>query len=224
VGTVELFPKEIIISEARQVAWAILDLAKMYLWRFYYGCLKENWKGTSIAYTDTDSIVCTIPTKNFVEEAQAWNRGPQSKILGGFDLKNLGVKTEENGQLGSVKSEMGTNIIREGVFLQSKTYALDTVEPTEPEERPVKGKGIPKHVLAKYSFEHYKKMLYEPERFKQDFYTMSVHKLKSVTKQITKKTISCENDKSFIWRNDAGEYCSRPLGHRSNEVSRQEMN
>jgi hypothetical protein len=182
----------------------------MYFWRFHYECIKTHWEGAELGYHDTDSGAYHLPTRNFVKEALAWNELPKAKIIGPFDLSTHKINIPENGQLGTIKDEVGKEGVDEVVALSSKTWAYRCKE-----ESVRKGKGIPKGVLESLTFDDYREELFNPERKKVDFKALGVHKFQSIKKDCEKKSISFENDKAFIWR-VGDEFHSRPLGHRDN--------
>jgi hypothetical protein len=221
IGVLDKPPSEITIQEPRAVGWAILDLARAYFWRFYYECIKTTWKGVKLAYHDTDSIVVQLPTTNFVKQALAWNKLPPAKTIGAFDLGEHGPKFKklpEHGELGTIKDEKGPVQIDKVACLCSKTWALRCGE-----EADLKGKGIPKGFLERYGFEDYKRQLFDPEPVKAKFKAIGVRKFQSIKRDCTKKSISFENDKTFIWR-EGDSFHSRPLGHKDNVKTRAQMN
>ena len=82
LGLLTLPKGEVVFDTPRAAAWAILDLAKVYLYRFWYDCLCQSWPGCKLLYTDTDSCIVLLRSANWAQEAQAWNASAQAGEVG----------------------------------------------------------------------------------------------------------------------------------------------
>jgi hypothetical protein len=225
-------PREIKIDTPRVVAWAILDLAKMYFYRFYYEALKNQRESCRMIYHDTDSVICEMKSEgsmqDFGKELRAWNDGPKAKIVGGFDLTGFDDTYEKNGDLGFVKSEVGDYEIDEVVCLASKMYAFKASKNGVTKEH-TRSKGIPRGLAEQYRFDEYKEMLLNPREMKTGpFSQFRVHRLQSIRIETEKTALAPLNDKIFMWKtvheDGSVTFHSRPLGHHLNAETLKEMN
>jgi len=117
---------------------------------------------------------------------------------------------EMKGRLGALKLENETNFILEFVGLASKMYSLLMISREGTQLTHMKGKGVPKRVLAaQASHEHYKQMIFEPFESSATFSAMRSHNHVVERLTITKKMLTAFNDKVFQHERLA----SRPLGH-----------
>jgi hypothetical protein len=194
-------------STPRPTAHAILDLSKVAFYSEWYGCIKQIWPEAKLHACDTDSLMFSIRSESFLEEALKWN---QTQTENFFDLSEFKHK-EHHGQLGAWKEELGPAEVLEGAFLTSKVYALKMTDQDK-----CKAKGVPKAVLNTYRFETFKQLLTDPKPVYDTFEALRTVNQQSIKRTETKKTLTIVNDK--IWREKKGpeEWICRPLGHRLN--------
>ena len=218
-----LYPprKDFVYDTPRPAAWAILDLSRMYTWRWYYECLKKHWNGCRLCYHDTDSFIAALKTEDFIKAAQVWNKSPRAGVVGAFDLSSTGVECPNKGMLGCFKNELKTLEATEGCFLASKTYAVAIKEYVRPEgkehEDHVKAKGIPTAIVSKYRFELFREMMFNPSKHTVKFCALRVKQATSIKVKIAKKGLSFQNDKVFMWTKEPQDsdepIMTRPHGH-----------
>ena len=144
-------------------------------------------------YTDTDSLVMTIKTKDFykdiAQDVQEW-----------FDTSNYNVdrplpKGKNKKVIGLMKDELGGGIITEFIALRPKTCSYATDKFIEMK----KAKGTKKCIIKKVlKFEDYKKclfgnesMLKSQQRFKSENHEM-------YTENINKIALSSNDDKRIV--------------------------
>ncbi len=106
---VEKYKDFITLNKPIQIASAILELAKFTMYNYFYNVLIPAFgKRAELCYTDTDSLVVRLKTKNLDEDL--------IKILPSLDTSNFPkdhpLRIESRGsKLGYFKSETGTNIV-----------------------------------------------------------------------------------------------------------------
>ena len=120
---VHMAKTHVTISKPIQIGASILELSKDCMYDYWYNYCKNKWrKNISLAYTDTDSLVCRIQTEDFYEDIK-------DNIFQHFDTsnyqKNHMLYTDENEKvLGNMKDEAGGKIIEEVIFIRAKCYSI----------------------------------------------------------------------------------------------------
>ena len=133
------------------IGFAILEVSKTVMWRFFYGYLKPKYGDKAkLCYTDTDSFILHIETKDFYEDIN-------NDVEEWFDTSNYKIDrplliTGKNKKvLSKFNDELGGRIITKFVGLRSKAYA-DLIDDFKEEKR---NKGVKKCVVKnelKYSY------------------------------------------------------------------------
>ena len=164
---------------------SILDISKILMYEFWYDYINSKYGyKVKLCYTDTDSFIIHIITKDFFEDiyndAEKW-----------FDTSNYDKKDkrplpmDKNKKVPCLfKDELGRKIFTEIVAIRPKTYAYLIDDGSEHK----KAKGKKKCVIKwKIMFQNYEdcllnnKTVYRPqERFKSynhDVYTEEVNKI-----------------------------------------------
>ena len=135
--TMKLITENLLIIEMKQVkvkinkpiylGLSILEISKIIIYEFWYDYMKRKYGDmVKLCYTDTDSLVMTIKTKEFCKDIA---QGVQER----FDTSNYSVdrplpKGKNKKVIGLMKDELGGGIITEFVALRSKTYSYMTDE------------------------------------------------------------------------------------------------
>ena len=164
---------------------SVLDISKILMHEFWYDCINSKYGyKVKLCYTDTDSFIIHIITKDFFEDIY-------NDVEKWFDTSNYDKKDKRPLPIGKnkkvpglFKDELGGKIITEVVAIRPKTYAYLIDDGSEHK----KAKGIKKCVIKrKLMFQNYKdcllnnKTVYRPqERFKSynhDVYTEEVNKI-----------------------------------------------
>ena len=135
------------------VGFAILELSKLTMYKFYYDHLKPKYEDRcSLLFTDTDSLCCEIQTKDIFDDMK--------QDLTEYDTSNfakehpLYSKTNHR-VLGKMKSETGSEAPSEFVGLRAKMYSLQCKSKSTK-----KVKGVQKHyVRTKLRHESYLRVL-----------------------------------------------------------------
>ena len=190
----------------------------------HYNFFKSTYGARAkLLVTDTDSLCYCIEAPSLLEDmlrskdiifdlACAFLDSDLEAIASSpAELESLKVQLATvKGQLGALKLENETSFIIEFVGLASKMYSLLMVDRSGRQHTHMKGKGVPKRVLAaKASHEKYKEMLFEPYASSATFSALRSHNHIVERLEITKKMLTAFNDKVFQY----DPLFSRPLGH-----------
>ena len=121
----EYKPEKIMYDSPFPVGAAILDLAKLHLYHYYYDILKPAFfpDKVNLLMTDTDSLIFSVNCKNFFEKY---------KNLPMFDFSNFpndsSLYTDKNRKaLLFFKDENPKDFIKEFIGLRSRLYVIKTV-------------------------------------------------------------------------------------------------
>ena len=173
---------------------SILEISKTTMYEFWYDYMKKKYGDmVKLCYTDTDSLVMTIKTKDFYKDIV-------QDVQERFHTSNYSVdrplpKRKNKKVIGLMKDELGGGIITEFIALRPKTYSYTTDEFIEMK----KAKGTKKCIMKKMlKFEDYKKclldnesMLKSQQRFKSENHEM-------YTENINKIALSSNDDKRIV--------------------------
>ena len=117
----------LVLNKPIYVGFTVLDLSKWKMYDFHYNFIKKNFNA-ELLFTDTDSLIYEIKSKNVYEEFFKWkdlfdfsNYSKDSKF---YDDSNKKV-------VGKMKDEMGGIIIDEFIGLKSKMYAIKKIDGRE---------------------------------------------------------------------------------------------
>ena len=172
----------------------ILEISKITVYEFWYDYMKRKYGDmVKLCYTDTDSLVINIKTKDFYKDIA-------QDVEERFDISNYSVdrplpKGKNKKVIGLMKDELGGGIITEFVALRPKTYSYMTDEFIEMK----KAKGSKKCVIKKMlKFEVYKKCLFdnEPMLKSQQRFKRENHEV--YTENTNKIALSSNDDKRIV--------------------------
>lgn len=152
LASIELYKSHILMNRPIVVGMCILELSKVLMYKFLYEYLKPKYKqNIQVVYTDTDSFILEVKTKNVYEDIR---NEPDMFDTWDYTLNNnYGIIPHNNKVPGKFKDELAGEIVTEVVGLRSKCYALRTVGRID---KMKKAKGIRKNVVeSKVSFEDY---------------------------------------------------------------------
>ena len=217
--TMKLIDDNLAIIEMRKVkvrmnkpiylGMSILDISKITMYEFWYDYIKSKYGSrANLCYTDTDSFVINIKTKNFYKDIL-------ENVKERFDASNyiydrpLPINVNKK-VVGLMKDELGEGIITEFVALRPKACSYKTDDNIELK----KAKGTKKCIINKiFSFSDYKnclfangKVLRSRQRFKSENHIV-------YTENINKIALSCDDDKRIVATNGIE---SHPYGYALN--------
>ena len=181
------------------------------MYEFWYDYMKPKYSNNvKLCYTDTDSFIINIKTKDFYKDIA-------NDVEDRFHTSNYEVyrplPTGKNKKvIGLMKDELGGNVITEFVALRPKTYSYLTDDCKEDK----KAKGTKKCVVKRMiKFNDYKNCLLNDEvvlkshqRFKSkghNVHTENTHKI----------TLSSNDNKRIILLNKITSY---PYGYKGKQV------
>jgi hypothetical protein len=185
---------------------SILDLSKEHMHRFHYDVMQPRYgAGLRLIMTDTDSLLYSIPTKDFHVDLLDPALGRY------FDTSNLppnhpAYTEARKAQPGFFKDEMEGKPIREVVALRAKSYATLL----EDAKSKATQKGIKQTSFAKLHIDDYRTCLEErthAERrqvgFRSRYHAIS-------TRETVKRALCPFDDKRFLLGDGVR---SLPYGH-----------
>ena len=182
------------------LAQAILDVSKVLMYDFHYDYVKLKYGDRAkLLFTDTDSLCYEIETEDFYKDIS-----PDVEKM--FDTSNFpktrpsGISSGKNKKvIGLFKDEEGGQIISEFCGLRSKCYATKMYEGSESKKCKGVKKAIVKNVL---SIEDYKRCLFGNETTTTSFNTLRSRKHVITTENITKISLTPNDDKRHVISND----------------------
>ena len=210
--TINLISENLSITEMKKIkvkmnkpiylGLSILEISKILMYEFWYDYMKPKYSdNVKLCYTDTDSIIINIKTKDFYKDIA-------NDVEDRFDISNYDVDrplpTGKNKKvIGLMKDELGGKVITEFVALRPKTYSYLTDDCKEDK----KAKGTKKCVVKRMiKFNDYKNCLLNDEvvlksqqRFKSKGH--NVH-----TENINKIALSSNDDKRLTASNKITSY------------------
>ena len=172
---------------------SILDISKILMYEFWYDYINPKYGDRAkLCYTDTDSFIIYIKTKDFFEDIS-------NDVEGRFDTSNYDkndkrpIPISKNKKVpGLFKDELGGKIMTEVVVLRPKTYAYLDEGGNEHKKSKCTKRCVIKQKLI---FQNFKDCLFNnktayrsQERFKS--YNHDVY-----TEQVNKIPLSSNNDK-----------------------------
>ena len=159
LSIIEMKKVKVKMNKPIYLGLSILEISKIIIYEFWYDYMKRKYGDmVMLCYTDTDSLVMTIKTKDFYKDIA-------QDVHERFDTSNYSVdrpllKGKNKKVIGLMKDELGGGIITEFVALRPKTYSYMTDEFIEIK----KAKGAKKCMIKKMlKFEDYKKCLFGNE-------------------------------------------------------------
>ena len=187
---------EVYFNKPVYVGQAILDLSKTLMFNFHYTYIKEKYgKKAQLLFTDTDSLMYQIKTKDFYKDIY-----PDVKDK--FDTSDYpfshpsGIPTGLNKKvIGMFKDEVVGKQITHFVGLRPKLYSFKVEE----EKELKKCKGIKSSVVKKsIDFDDYVKCLFSGDKEMRKMKIIKSEKHVIYSKEVNKIALSSEDDKRFV--------------------------
>ena len=228
---------EVVLDTPRMMGWAVLEYAKMVMFRFHYDVMKPMFGDRlKLLYTDTDSLyyMITWPTDpiDYIAECDA-KLDMENRV---FDLSQVYRYRDTPEQRNPMKNKLGSfkyeasgnkkgifgkdNEIVEAVFLAPKSYVKKMAQKKKETDRNTlqqAGKGIPGAVLKEQfgdSIDHYKEALFTNKTSVATYRQFRTFDHVVNHCDVEKVTLSADNDKTY----QVSPYKSRPLGHWRNKL------
>ena len=187
---------EVYFNKPVYVGQAILDLSKTLMFNFHYTYIKEKYgKKAELLFTDTDSLIYLINTKDFYKDISY-------DIITKFDTSDYplnhpsGIPTGVNKKvIGMFKDEVAGKQITHFVGLRPKLYSFRI----EDEREVKKCKGIKKNVVKKkLDFDDYVKCLSTGEKEMRSMKIIRSEKHDIYSKEVNKIALSNKDDKRIV--------------------------
>ncbi|XP_073238704.1 uncharacterized protein [Porites lutea] len=187
---------EVYFNKPVYVGQAILDLSKTLMFDFHYEYIKSKYgKKAELLFTDTDSLMYQIKTKDFYEDICY-------DIKNKFDTSDYpsdhpsGILTGVNKKvIGMFKDESSGKQITHFVGLRPKLYSYKVEGVLELK----KCKGIKKNVVKKsINFDDYVRCLFSGEKEMRKMKIIRSENHDIYSKEVNKVALSHEDDKRHV--------------------------
>jgi hypothetical protein len=196
------------IKKPVYLGMCILDISKVFMYNFHYKVMRNFYPSykISLLYTDTDSFVYHIQTKDVYRDLE--------KIQQYFDFSNYPKShflfSDKNKKIpGFFKDESGGEFITEFVSLKSKMYAFVRQEREKLREHK-SAKGVQNCVIEhNLKFDHYLACLRLNIVYEHEFSNIRSVDHQVFTSKQKKISLSCFDDKRYLTSNTT----SLPYGH-----------
>lgn len=201
---VQLKKEKVVLDRPIYIGFSVLEYAKQHLYRFHYDFIKTEYNSKAkLCYTDTDSLLYLIKTKDFYKDMQSHLSQYDTS---NFEENNVYNIPRQNAQIpGIFKDEMGGEVIKEFVGLRAKLYCIQS------ERRQIKkAKGISKCVTKRITPIQYRNTL--KNNLNIQFKMNVIRSMKHViySQEIKKLVLNRNDDKRQIMANQSN---TLPWGH-----------
>ncbi|CAB4036468.1 Gastrula zinc finger [Paramuricea clavata] len=197
--------KEVLtLNKPCYVGMSILDLSKTLMYDFHYNTIKKEYGNKSkLLFTDTDSLMYELKTKDVYEDFKkigeklnCWDNSDYPKDSPYYSTHNKKV-------IGKFKDEAGGVPIIEFVGLRSKMYSYVK----ENGKGGMTAKGVKKYVIRnKLSHENFKNVINTKSRMRHSMNTIRSTKHTIGTYEVKKVTLSCFDDKRYLLEDGVTSY------------------
>ncbi|XP_058029287.1 uncharacterized protein LOC131193286 [Ahaetulla prasina] len=196
---IQVHKSRLLLNQPICVGMSILDLSKYLMYDFYYNEMKVQYRERcQLLYTDTDSLLLEIQTKDVYEDmitkADLYDTSdyPKDHFLHSITNKKV---------LGKMKDECAGVPIAEYVGLRPKMYSI--LEAGGPGAKNIKkAQGVKKNVVEKHiRHEHYKKALDSISTFHCCIYVLQSKHHRIYGQYLNKVTLSPYDNKRWIAKN-----------------------
>lgn len=179
------------------IGFTVLELSKYHMYNIHYNVFKKKYKDKiQLCYTDTDSYIYEIQTKDFYKDLK--ETFSEFMDFSDYPVNHFLHNSKYSKKLGYMKDELNGSIIDEFIGLKSKLYSIKISGNMEKNV----AKGLQKAVLKKFvNHKHYRNALDKSTVYYARMRTIrsDQHNIKSIE---TKKLIhSPFDDKRLILDN-----------------------
>ena len=190
---------EVYFNKPVYVGQAILDLSKTLMFDFHYEYIKKKYGSKAqLLFTDTDSLMYEIKTKDFYKDIY-------DDVKNKFDTSDYpldhpsGITTGVNKKvIGMFKDEVAGKQITHFVGLRPKLYSFKI----EDDKVVKKCKGIKSNVVKKtIDFDDYVKCLFRDIKEMRTMKIIRSEKHDIYSKEVNKVALSNQDDKRLILKN-----------------------
>nr|XP_049699656.1 uncharacterized protein LOC126055254 [Helicoverpa armigera] len=119
---VQLKPEKIFLDRPIYIGFSVLEYAKLHLYQYHYNMKKKYMNNIRLCYTDTDSLLYLIYTKDIYSDIK---NNLKDFDTSNFHLDNPYLIPRINEKVpGLFKDELGGDVITEFTGLRAKLYCL----------------------------------------------------------------------------------------------------
>ena len=189
----QFMQNDVTLDKPVYIGSQILDYSKLLMNSFFYDTLVPHFgrENVTMAYTDTDSFVLEITTKDLDEEL--------AKLSTDFDFSNYPTTHElhdvHNKKVpGKFKDELAGDVMEEFVGLRAKCYAYSTIKKNDDN----KAKGIAKSVSKTLHLDTYRSTLASHKKHIVTINSIEKKDYQLHTVKSQKIALSAFDDKRYI--------------------------
>lgn len=188
---------KVILDKPIQLGFAILEFAKLEIYKFLFLIQDEFSSDVTPLYTDTDSIMLHFKVPNPQEILYA---NPQIRELLDFDKvpDHWQIRTPGTNKKSGLWSLETLDRIVEFVGIRAKTYCYRTDRQTILKNKGVTANAIELISRDKLTIEHYKQVLFSNKDFKVVQYTIGSKKHQIKTKETIKIALTNNDEKRQV--------------------------
>ena len=206
LSIIEMKKVKVKMNKPIYLGLSILEISKTTMHEFSCNYMERKYGDmVKLCYTDTDSLVMNIKTKDFYKDIA-------KDVEERFDSSNYGFdrslpKGNNKKVISFMKDKLGGGITTEFVALRPKTYSYMTNEITEMK----KAKGTKKCVIKKMlKFEDYKKCLLDDKVILKSQQRFKSENHEVYTEDVNKIAFSNDDDKRIV---SPDKISSNPYGY-----------
>lgn len=220
LAAIELKNTYIKMNKPIIIGMCVLDISKLTMYKFLYEFLKPKYnENCTRAYTDTDSFILSIKTRDFYNDMR---QNSELFDTSDYTFPNVYNIERKNKKVpGLFKDELNGKIVVDFAGLRAKCYALRSIDEIQieeklHEEKKVKkfkrAKGVKKYVVSKkIKFNDYVKCIKTYTNLNQCQNTIRSIKHNVFTIQQQKIALNPADDKRYLIKPDRVD--TLPWGH-----------
>lgn len=202
---IQLKPDHIVLDKPLYIGFTVLELSKSHMYDFHYSVFQPLYGDRlQMCYTDTDSFIYHIETKDFYQDLKI-------HLIDYFDTSNFSLENIHELPIinkkvpGLFKDEMSGKIITEFVGLRSKLYCVKNTDSLIK-----KAKGVKACVVRDLDVSDYKKTLFTNDILRKKNILFKSIKHQVFTRSVNKIVLSGDDDKRLI---SSDKISSKAWGH-----------
>lgn len=203
---IQMKPERVVLDKPIYIGFSVLELSKSHMYQFHYSVIKPYYnERVSLCYTDTDSFIYKIQTKDFYSDLK-------NVFINYFDTSNFDLSNEfliplhNKKKPGLFKDELGGDLLTEFVGLRSKLYCLKSNKLLLK-----KAKGIKKPAVQELTLNDYRDVLLNDKIIRKRNILFRSIKHEIFTQTINKVALSNKDDKRLIL---ADKVSTKAWGHK----------
>lgn len=200
-----------------QIGMVVLEKSKYFMYDLFYDKLAKIFPNQSLVYTDTDSFVLNIRTKDMYSDIRSYVNNPNLSLFDTSDYSEnnpFGFKLTNKKKLGALKDELKGNLMTHFIGLRSKCYSFQ-YQSQNGVKQVKKSKGVKHYIVNELSFSEYEIALNDRflKMYKEQYMIRSkLHTIYTINQH--KVALNSNDDKRYILADNVN---TLALGHRKIE-------